>query len=68
MQGGIDPSILKFVVALLIATLAVELVSRISQGAAWVLVGVVVLGLLINNPILTGFLNLTSQSIQKGIS
>lgn len=63
----IDPAVLKFFAALLIAALIVEFVSRISRGAAWVLVAVVILGMFLNNPILTGWLNLGSKSLQGAL-
>ena len=68
MQGGIDPAVLKFVLALVVAAIAVELLSRISEGAAWALAGLIILGLFLNNPILTGFINLGTNSLKGAIT
>jgi hypothetical protein len=64
---AIDPAILKFFLALVIASIVIEITSRISEGAAWALVGLLILGLLINNPLLIGFINLGSSTLQKGL-
>lgn len=66
--GGINPAVLKFVVALVIATAAISALEQTSRGAAVMLAFVVVLLLFIKNPILGGYLNMGSSALSKGIS
>lgn len=65
---AIDPEVLRFLLALLIATAVVALIERFSEAGAYTLTGIVVLGLLLNNPIILGFITLSSQSLQSGLS
>lgn len=63
----IDPVVIRFIFALLVAGFFIEIADRISPKIAWTLVFLIVLGLFINNPILTGYLNLGSASLKKGL-
>lgn len=65
---GIDPRVIKFAVALVIAGVVIELVSRVNSGAAWAVAGVVILYLLINNRLLTSYLNTGANSLTQGLS
>lgn len=47
----IDKSVIKFVVSLLIVSALVEVVRNINEKAALALAGVIVIGILINNPL-----------------
>lgn len=64
----IDPSFLKFALALLIVSVMVEIVGSVSQSAAWSLVVIIVLGLLLNNPLAIGLISLGGTALQRGVS
>lgn len=61
----IDPSVIKFAVALTIAAAVVGLVGKVSKTAQVILILLVVTLLLIDNPVLIGFINLGSQSLNS---
>lgn len=63
----VDPAVLRFALAVFIAGITIELADRLSPKIAWTLVFLVVLGLLINNPILIGYLQLGTSSLKKGL-
>lgn len=65
---AIDPSVLKFALALVIVGIMVEVTDSVSHTAAWTLVGIIVLGLLLNNPIAIGLISLGGRSLQEGVS
>lgn len=65
---AIDPSVLKFALALVIVGIMVEVVDQFSHTAAWTLVIIIVLGLLLNNPIAIGLISLGGKSLQEGVS
>lgn len=67
-SGGIDPKVIKFIVAVAIVGLLVETVDRFSNGAAWTLVIIILLGLLMNNPLVTGALLNLGGSLEKGLA
>lgn len=64
---GVDPKIVKFIVAVVIAGAVIATLAKVSKGAAWTLVFVLILGLFLNNPLLIGYLNLGTQSLSQGI-
>lgn len=65
---AIDPSVLKFFLALAVVGILVEVVSSVSNGAAWTLVVIIVLGLLLNNPIAVSLISLGGNALQSGVS
>ena len=68
MTSGVNPSVLKFLVALVIAGAAISLLEQTSKGAATLLAFVVILLLFIKNPILSGWLYVGSSALSRGIS
>lgn len=66
-MSGIDPKLLKFGLALVIAGVVIGLLDKASRTAAWVLVFILLLGLFLNNPLLIGYLNLGTQSLSQSI-
>lgn len=65
--SGINPAVLKFVVALLIVGVFISFLEQSSKGAAALLAFVVVLLLFIKDSPLPGWLYLGSSALQKGI-
>ena len=65
--AAIDPSILKFALALFIVAVMLEIVDRISTTAAWTLYVIIVLGLLLNNPVAIGLISLGGRSLEQGV-
>ncbi len=65
---AIDPSFLKFALALFIVAIMVEVVGAFSNSAAWTLVIIIVLGLLLNNPLAIGLISLGGTALQRGVS
>lgn len=64
---AIDPSVVKFAIALIVGSLLIEIVDRVSSTAAWTLVAIIVVGLLLNNPLAIAMINLGAQSLEKGV-
>jgi hypothetical protein len=63
----IDPSLLKFALALFIVGVMVELVDQASHTAAWTLVGILILGLLLNNPLAISLISLGGKTLEQGV-
>lgn len=64
---GINPGILKFLVALLIAGAFISLLEQSSKGAAIAIAFILVLLMFLKSP-LPYWLDMGSKSLQKGIS
>lgn len=67
-SGGINPAFLKFIVALVIATGAISLLSTVSKTAAVTLALVIVLLLFVKDSPLPYWLNRASATISTGIA
>lgn len=65
--AAIDPSILKFALALFIVAVMIEVVDRFSTTAAWTLYVIIVLGLLLNNPVAIGLISLGGRTLEQGV-
>jgi hypothetical protein len=63
----IDPKVIKFLIALAISAIVIELVDSISKEGAWTLTGIVILGLLLNNPAAISLITLGSQSLTDSL-
>lgn len=64
----IDPSLIKFALALAIVSVMVEVVDKVSATAAWSLFAIIVLGLLLNNPVAIGLITLGGRTLERGVS
>ena len=67
-DNAIDPDLIWFVVALFIVSVLVEVVDRISHEAAQTLVVIIILGLFLNNPLVTRAIFNFGSSLGKGLS
>jgi len=67
-KTSIDPGVIKFVGALLVAAILVEVINRFSEGAAWTLVLVLVLGFMFNNQIALNLFVAGVTRVDEGIS
>lgn len=65
--SGIDPSVVRFIVALVVVGAVIEVISNFSNGAAWILVLILSLGLLINNPQVSNALFGLGVSLRQGV-
>lgn len=65
-QGGIDPQIIRFGVAIIILAGVIEVVDQFSSTAAWTLFLVLILGVLINNPAAIGLITLGGNLLSQG--
>lgn len=65
---AIDPNLVKFALALFIVGVMIEIVDRVSPSAAWTLTGIIVLGLLLNNPLAIGLISLGGRTLEQGVS
>lgn len=65
---GIDPQVLRFLLALAVVAAFVEIVAHIHEGAAWALVFLLIVGALINNPLAIGFITLGANSLAEGVN
>jgi len=64
----IDSGVLKFFTALIIVAFVVELISQFSGKAAYVLVGIIVLGILLNNPIAISLISVGANSLSDEVN
>lgn len=60
---SIDKGVLKFIVALLIVGVVVELTDSVSRKAAYTMVVIIVLGILLNNPLALGLISVGANSL-----
>lgn len=67
VKGGIDPGLVKFLTALAIGALIIEALDRTVSAAAWALVGILLFGVFLNNPILIGFISNGANELAKGV-
>lgn len=66
--GGIDPNVIKFFTALAIVTVGVELVDGFSRKAAYILVLIIVLGLLLNNPLAVNLIAGSAENLNRRVN
>lgn len=66
--SGLDPNVIKFIVALTLVSILVEVISRFSEGAAWTLVIILILGFLYNNPYAVAMITMGANSLEEAAS
>lgn len=66
--GGIDPKVLRLILALVVVGALVEIVSHVNEQAAWALVIILIVGALVNNPVVIGFITLGANSLAEGVN
>lgn len=67
-SGGLDPNVIKFFTALAIVTVGVEFVDKISRKAAYFLVLIIILGLLLNNPLAVSLIASSGNNLKKRVT
>lgn len=59
----IDKSVLKFIFALVIVGVSVEVIDSFDRRVAWLLVVIILLGVFLNNPLAIALLNVSANSL-----
>lgn len=65
--SGVNPDVIKFLIAAVVATAAVSLLEQASRGAAALLAFVIILLLFVTNSPLIGAINAGSRALQNGM-
>lgn len=65
---ALDPALLRFAAAMVIAAIVVEVVRSFNESAAWILVLLFILGGVIKNPLVWSYLALGAKEINAGVS
>ena len=62
-SGGISPDVIKFFIALGLLSALTMVIENFSSEAAWALVIILLLGVLLNNPAAIGLINLGGNAL-----